>query len=45
MAKAINEPVAPVGKPLMEAEAAPVAEPGQDGRVVRYVEPKLPGQP
>ena len=44
MAKAIDEPVAPVGKPLIEAEAAPVAEPGPDGRVIRYVEPKIPGQ-
>ena len=48
MAKAIDEPVAPVGKPLIEAEGVtPVAEPGQDsgGRVIRYVEPKVPGQP
>jgi outer membrane protein len=46
MAKAIDEPVAPVGKPLIEAEAAatPPAEPGDDGRVVRYVEPKIPGR-
>ena len=45
MAKAIDEPVAPVGKPLIEAEAVtPGAGPGDDGRVVRYVEPKIPGQ-
>jgi outer membrane protein len=46
MAKVIDEPVAPVGKPLIEAAAAttPAAEPGEDGRVIRYVEPKVPGQ-
>jgi outer membrane protein len=46
MAKVIDEPVAPVGKPLIAAAAAttPAAEPGEDGRVIRYVEPKVPGQ-
>ncbi|MGH8696603.1 MAG: TolC family outer membrane protein [Burkholderiales bacterium] len=45
MAKAIDEPVAPVGKPLIEAAAVttPSAEPGEDARVIRYVEPKVPG--
>jgi outer membrane protein len=46
MARAIDEPVAPVGKPLIEAAAVttPAAEPGEDGRVIRYVEPKIPSQ-
>ncbi len=46
MAKVIDEPVAPVGKPLTEAAeaATQTAQPGEDGRVVRYVEPKIPGQ-
>jgi outer membrane protein len=43
MAKAIEEPVAPVGKTLIEAEAVatPAAGPA---RAVRYVEPQVPGQ-
>jgi hypothetical protein len=46
MAKAIDAPVAPVGKPLIEAEAVttPASEPGEDARTIRYVEPKIPGQ-
>ncbi len=46
MAETINAPVAPVGKPLIEAEAAttPAAQPHEDARAVRYVEPKVPGQ-
>ncbi len=46
MATAIDGPVAPVGKPLIEAAAAatPAAKPAEDGRVVRYVEPTVPGQ-
>jgi outer membrane protein len=46
MARAIDEPVAPVGKPLIEAAAVttPAAEPGEESRIIRYVEPKIPSQ-